>query len=616
MKKFKTVLLMISCLLLISSLLMRATANPNGFPTSEQQTLMASLSPPNPSIGDDIRWLIWTDPNCSGHEVGLEIIDLHNYTVIYNEKENLGTYNQCGSLEKWISTDGYKKHLYEFRASMIIGDMTINCSRYLDFMGLGLMIYAYVSPYRAIPGEDINLTIYEGNYPYVEAYANITVYNSTHPELWTRKNVLIPEENGTCTITISTDGWSSSIQWYWIDITVTSDLGTIASRTWFTLEDLIVDIEYHNYYIGELVNISIRTHPTITQAGLQIFAWGSPPVVDEYVSLTNGKATRSYNSSGWTPDNYNVKANITINLTPVYDQPYFTLYAFFVWVDCDKSEYVAGENANITVSTYPEQPGAEFNVTVSNSTWHTLWTYADRLDPNGEASVLMSTTGLPPDEYDVEVWVNNTQYVEYGWTDFDVIQKTFNIEAHIEPFTVAGYAMPCLTVTTEPGQTNANLTIIIAGMYGGYYLFTPTYWFEKTNFECSSYEYLLPLPGMLNSTPLSYPDAPNGTHLVGVLVASDIGENDTFTAITYSNGFDTDGDGLSDTEELAEGTFPNVPDSDEDGFFDGIEVFHGSDPMVPESIIPEQPLVPWLILATVSTFTVLAAKLRKRKPYK
>jgi beta-lactam-binding protein with PASTA domain/tRNA A-37 threonylcarbamoyl transferase component Bud32 len=47
---------------------------------------------------------------------------------------------------------------------------------------------------------------------------------------------------------------------------------------------------------------------------------------------------------------------------------------------------------------------------------------------------------------------------------------------------------------------------------------------------------------------------------------------------------DTDGDGLSDTDEAALGTDPNNPDSDGDTFTDGDEVAAGSDPLDPLSI--------------------------------
>ena len=42
---------------------------------------------------------------------------------------------------------------------------------------------------------------------------------------------------------------------------------------------------------------------------------------------------------------------------------------------------------------------------------------------------------------------------------------------------------------------------------------------------------------------------------------------------------DSDGDGVTDGEELAHGTNPNKPDSDADGFTDGEESIAHTDPL-------------------------------------
>jgi hypothetical protein len=47
---------------------------------------------------------------------------------------------------------------------------------------------------------------------------------------------------------------------------------------------------------------------------------------------------------------------------------------------------------------------------------------------------------------------------------------------------------------------------------------------------------------------------------------------------------DSDGDGLSDEEEIALGTDPFNPDTDGDGYPDGLEVALGSNPLDPKSI--------------------------------
>ena len=49
---------------------------------------------------------------------------------------------------------------------------------------------------------------------------------------------------------------------------------------------------------------------------------------------------------------------------------------------------------------------------------------------------------------------------------------------------------------------------------------------------------------------------------------------------------DTDGDGLTDTDEATLGTDPTNPDSDGDTFTDGDEVTQGTDPLDPLSFPP------------------------------
>lgn len=50
---------------------------------------------------------------------------------------------------------------------------------------------------------------------------------------------------------------------------------------------------------------------------------------------------------------------------------------------------------------------------------------------------------------------------------------------------------------------------------------------------------------------------------------------------SFDSAVDTDGDGLSDWEEIGYGTDPYDPDSDDDGLSDGWEVEHGEDPLDP-----------------------------------
>lgn len=46
--------------------------------------------------------------------------------------------------------------------------------------------------------------------------------------------------------------------------------------------------------------------------------------------------------------------------------------------------------------------------------------------------------------------------------------------------------------------------------------------------------------------------------------------------------FDSDGDGMLDADEVAEGTDPANPDSDDDGHLDGAEFSAGADPLNPD----------------------------------
>ena len=543
----------------------------NAYPTAETQTLMTSLAPENAALGDEISWLVWTDPSASGHEVTLKIVDLTNDTVIYEGNENLRTTNECGSLVKAIDTTGFQQHEYLFGANMTIGNMMIESYKFLDFTippPPQLSIVAFASPLEALVGEPVNLTIFQLNYPYVDATANVTLSNSTNPSLWTATNIIIPATNGSQTIEIPTTGLSSGS--YTIEVNATSAIGDDTYSTGFTLAEIMVDVLGYSYYVGEFVNVSIRALPAVSQAGLQIWFTDYsvfPPiinvVVDEYVTLTNGEALKSYNSTDWPPyDLYMATANATIDTKDVIDVDFFSLLTFSVNVECNKLEYVSGENVTITISTTPSQPSAEFNVTVTNSTLHEVWTYGpSNLDSNGEAVVIMDTTDLPVDSYDVEAVVNNTMYEETGDDYFDIIEPTFNIYAEVDPLLITGYAMPLLNITTNPAQTNANLSIVI-GMGVGIY-----YKLNKTVFDCSSYQYALPLPVM-----------PNGTYFIQVVATSAIGTNSTYDVLSYSHGTDTDGDGLSNSEETSVGTDENNPDTDSDGFFDGMEVFHAPPP--------------------------------------
>lgn len=85
----------------------------------------------------------------------------------------------------------------------------------------------------------------------------------------------------------------------------------------------------------------------------------------------------------------------------------------------------------------------------------------------------------------------------------------------------------------------------------------------------------------------SYPVSLDGTHTLEFIIfdgggaAGGMYRLETNTGTTFP---DTDGDGLTDPEEVIHETDPNDPDSDGDGINDGDEVENGTDPNEPDVI--------------------------------
>lgn len=85
----------------------------------------------------------------------------------------------------------------------------------------------------------------------------------------------------------------------------------------------------------------------------------------------------------------------------------------------------------------------------------------------------------------------------------------------------------------------------------------------------------------------SYPVALSGTHTLEFIIfdggglAGGMFKLQTNTGTTFT---DTDGDGLTDVQEILYGTNPNNPDTDGDGVNDGAEVAAGTDPLVPNYV--------------------------------
>ncbi len=89
--------------------------------------------------------------------------------------------------------------------------------------------------------------------------------------------------------------------------------------------------------------------------------------------------------------------------------------------------------------------------------------------------------------------------------------------------------------------------------------------------------------------------------------------------INNPDGPDRDGDGLSDDDELANGTDPDNPDTDGDGLSDGDELLAGSDPLNPdtdgdgildgdEALLGTDPTVPDAACADTSAIATLATR--------
>jgi hypothetical protein len=79
-----------------------------------------------------------------------------------------------------------------------------------------------------------------------------------------------------------------------------------------------------------------------------------------------------------------------------------------------------------------------------------------------------------------------------------------------------------------------------------------------------------------------------------VVTVDDIGDSNVGDSLASpfdtNDSVDTDGDGLTDQEEIEIGTDPANPDTDGDGFSDGDEVTLGSDPLDPNDVpVPDVP---------------------------
>lgn len=633
-KHFATLFLSIILMLSVTSLseVNAFPSLPNGYaPTYDKQTLLSSVAPENATLGQTLSWLIWTDPPLSEQQVTLTIKDRTNSTIISKSNENLSTLNECGSKVKTVNTNSYLGHRYEFIANITVGDMKIESHRYIDFMpstAPKLSIYAFTTEYSPLVGDPINVTIHEGNYPFVNAVANMTVYNATNPSLYVLNNIALPSSNGSRMVTVPTSsGFVAGT--YSLRVNATSSIGddSYISTNAFELKDIFLTVLTYYLYIDQLANFTIRTYSTVSQAGLNVsysyfnfttFSLVTVKLVDQFVPLTFGMASISLATTGWPEEFLTINANATVGTKKVFDSGFFSLAAFDVFASTDKNNYVLpNTSVNLTIATTPIQVGAVYNISITDSGYIEVWRFGaangtNILDAQGHASKSITTTDWLPDTYQVTVTVNNTKYQETDYDYFTLYMRTFNIYAtlpsgYYDPG-YSNYVMPVLNITTSPGQTNANLTLDMR--YSSYYTYSH-FKLVKTGFDASLYQYLLPLPEMQD-----------GSRSIQITVKSSLGVNSTSISLYFTHNKDADGDGLPDSQEVTMGISPTNPDTDGDGFFDGMEVFHGSNaldqtstPLTVVPVIPEFPnaLLMLTLLAIASPIILLLKRRMEAK---
>ncbi|RLI35888.1 hypothetical protein DRO55_04675 [Candidatus Bathyarchaeota archaeon] len=572
-RSYITLLLAMLLLLMAQSIATPLTASNNeetGTSEGGIPALYSSLSSWNASVDGALTWLIWTDPITPNATVYLKVFDETNFTTVYGPVETM--LSPEGAMNMSFSTNGFNDtHIYAFTASMQYGDGLIESTRYLEPTApVEWWASCWASPYMIIPGDLMNLSIHIS--PAAAAVANISIMGPYGFPVWSADDIAIPE-SGMITFQFLTDNLTEGTYDIYANITRDGDLRTCHSSFYVTY--LILDVENYYYVFNDTVFVNMRTLPTVSQIDLKIYqGYEWEPTYTAFtgtVNTTDGVGTFEITTnSSWPIGYYVVKGYVTVDSEVYENFDTFELKAFLMNACVDEYRSIIGEDdyVNVTVTTGPLQANASLLIGVYEWVdWEyvKVWNTTTLLGPYGNACVPIPLAGLSEGYYDVEVAVTSGGYTEYYYTGFELIERSFNVFASVDPWENIGYSMPILTVTAVPAQVDANVTINV--IYGLTY-----YSYSLTDSNLSSI-----------SVPLPFAAIPSGNYWIEVWIESPAGSNGTWTSVTYSAGFDTDIDGLSDINEEIIGSDLTCYDSDGDGYFDGLEAFEGSDPLNPQS---------------------------------
>jgi hypothetical protein len=435
-----------------------------------------------------------------------------------------------------------------------------------------------IEDYQVYIGE--NVTFHLRSLPSVsQAGINVSKFSTGFEPI--NQNVTLV--NGEATVSFNTSQpscWEEGSYDVYYNVTIGASTYSYYLWWYFDVHSFSVSVTRDSYYhyLGENANISISTTPSQVGASFNLtlhrsslsgpIVWNTTGTLDSL-----GKNSTIIPLSGLVEGKYYARAKVNSSLYGTFyeesSSTSFYYYNFSVSVSCDAYYYAPNSNANVSISTTPTQPGANFNLTLKNSTgiqWSTLGT----LDSSGKNFTLIPLTSLSAGGYTVNCTV--TSSVNGTKFSTDALElRSFLVNLAVNPYYCSNYGISNLTITTSPAQTITNTTIEISGSRVFYKI-------NFTNADISSYVYCLPLVGL-----------PNGSYSVSVTVNSSGVQYANNTWVHYEVGYDHDGDGLPDTYESQLGTSPTSWDTDGDGFCDGMELYETSNPLDPNSV-PGGPL--------------------------